>query len=80
MLKKAENRSVPDFGPETVLDFVDQGKPQRRLGLLAGKGTFSIREDFAMTDVELFTTRDDSAVPINTGVEGALARSGRESS
>jgi len=30
-----------------------QGKPQRRLGLLAGKATFVIREDFAMSDEEL---------------------------
>lgn len=30
-----------------------QGKPQRRMGLLAGKATFAIREDFAMSDEEL---------------------------
>ena len=30
-----------------------QGKPQRRLGLLAGKATFSLREDFAIPDEEL---------------------------
>jgi prevent-host-death family protein len=29
-----------------------QGKPQRKLGLLAGKATFSLR-DFAMADEEL---------------------------
>lgn len=30
-----------------------QYKPQRRMGLLAGKATFALREDFAMTDEEL---------------------------
>jgi len=30
-----------------------QGKPQRKLGLLAGKANFSLREDFALSDEEL---------------------------
>jgi len=30
-----------------------QGKPQRRLGLLEGKATFTLKEDFAISDEEL---------------------------
>ena len=30
-----------------------QGKPERKLGLLVGKATFSLREDFAISDEEL---------------------------
>lgn len=30
-----------------------QGKPQRRLGLLEGKATFTLKKDFAISDEEL---------------------------
>jgi prevent-host-death family protein len=32
-----------------------QGKPLRKLGLLEGKASFSLREDFAISDEELLT-------------------------
>jgi antitoxin (DNA-binding transcriptional repressor) of toxin-antitoxin stability system len=32
-----------------------QGKPQRQLGLLAGKATFTLKDDFAVNDDELLT-------------------------
>lgn len=32
-----------------------QGKPRRMLGLLEGKATFTMRDDFAISDEELLT-------------------------